>query len=293
LTKNRAIKINSFIKWGEREGYIQKPRLSEVLQFKAMSADGDREPFTSEELKKLFNPDTFLKATKKKAVHFWVPLIALFTGARLEEICQLFNTDIRQVDGFWCIDINSDSNEEGEIKRLKTKASKRLLPLHPVLSEELGLPRYAEEVRDAGETRLFPGLPRVRGKYSHGVRQWFGRYKKKLGFPAGKVFHSFRHTVSAQANEEGAPEVRTASVLGHKHSEMTYGHYGKRQLPPSLLFEEVISKLDFGVDLSLLKRSPHARPCEREEGFPVTPFRKEGSRRRSSAKGAGKRERQT
>lgn len=144
--------------------------------------------------------------------------------------------------------------------------------MHDFLSRELGLPRYAEELRQAGETRLFPGLVRVKGKLSHGVSQWFGRYKKGLGLPAGKVFHSFRNTLATHCKHKGLNLDFIADVLGHKAQNVTFGVYAKTITPPGQLYENVISYLDFGIDLTFLKRPPHARPEVREKGVPANPY---------------------
>lgn len=85
--KNRAVKINAFLHWGEKQGYITKPFLNEILEFKGGSSE--RSPFMKADLEKLFAPEQYLKYTRNNPAHFWVPLIALFTGARIEEICQL------------------------------------------------------------------------------------------------------------------------------------------------------------------------------------------------------------
>lgn len=61
----------------------------------------------------------------------WGPLIALYSGARLNEIAQIHLTDIRQKDGIWCFDLNDD----GETKNLKTDASRRCVPIHSRLLE--------------------------------------------------------------------------------------------------------------------------------------------------------------
>lgn len=293
--KNRAVKINAFLHWGEKQGYITKPFLNEILEFKGDSSD--RAPFTKADLEKLFDPEQYLKYTKLNPAHFWVPLIALFTGARIEEICQLHVDDLRVEEGLWCIDIN-DTEEEGGVtpgKRLKTSASRRLVPMHNFLAKELGLPRYAEELRQAGEVQLFPGLVRVKGKLSHGVSQWFGRYKKGLGFPAGKVFHSFRNTLATFCKHKGINRVFVQDVLGHKAQNVTFGVYAKMITPPGQLYENVISQVDFEIDLTLLKRSPHARPEVREKGFPATPYKKEprGRSRKRQAAGKGKKGKQS
>ena len=83
-----------------------------------------RERFTLEELQRLFDP-VHLHRDMRKSYQWWLPWLGLFTGARLEELCQLHFDDIHQVDGAWCIDINA----KGE-KKLKTLSSERLVPIH-------------------------------------------------------------------------------------------------------------------------------------------------------------------
>jgi integrase len=73
-------------------------------------------PYEQEDLKGLFHSDEYLNGKHKKASNYWCPLIALFTGARSNEICQLTLSDIRQeeVDGkiIEFIDINQEEDKE-------------------------------------------------------------------------------------------------------------------------------------------------------------------------------------
>ena len=77
--------------------------------------------------------------TLTKHVHdfrYWIIRLGYYTGARLNEICQIYKTDIRNIDGIWCLDINDEGNKSVKDKRTKKKkASVRLVPLHPVLIE--------------------------------------------------------------------------------------------------------------------------------------------------------------
>ena len=59
---------------------------------------------------------------------FWLPLLALFTGARMEEMCQLRANQVIQVDGVWCLKIAQDYPDQS----VKT-AEDRIVPLHPFL----------------------------------------------------------------------------------------------------------------------------------------------------------------
>jgi hypothetical protein len=71
-------------------------------------------------LKKLFCSKAYLTDGHKKPYHFWLPILALFTGARQNELAQLFLSDIRENDGLWVIDINANN----ESQKVKTKSGK-------------------------------------------------------------------------------------------------------------------------------------------------------------------------
>ena len=120
-----------------------------------------RAPFTQEELIKLFRSDQYLEDGLKEPYQFWMPILALFTGARLNELAQLHLSDIRQAeDGTWVFDIN----DEGE-KQLKAKASRRIIPIHPFLLNELSFLAWVDVLRSKGKERLFPELKKGRDGY--------------------------------------------------------------------------------------------------------------------------------
>ena len=89
-------------------------------------------PFNPDELSRIFNPVVY----RKKMVMpdcYWGPLIALFTGARAEEIASLGRDDVYQLHGHWVI----------HIRRGKTKNAQRIVPVHDKLIE-LGWIQYIE-----------------------------------------------------------------------------------------------------------------------------------------------------
>jgi len=66
--------------------------------------DQAREQFNTQDIQKLFNKercDSF-----NKPYQLWTPLIALYTGARMNEICQLHLDDIKETESIYYIDIN-------------------------------------------------------------------------------------------------------------------------------------------------------------------------------------------
>jgi hypothetical protein len=70
---------------------------------------------------------------------FWLPLLGLFHGNRLEEFAQLRREDVRQEAGVPYIRI---SDEDG--RQLKNEQSRRDVPLHPELIR-LGFLDYVAE----------------------------------------------------------------------------------------------------------------------------------------------------
>lgn len=72
-----------------------------------------------------------------------------------------------------------------------------------------------------------------------------------------KSFHSFRHTLINQLNQSDANILYVKEYVGHKAGkDITYDLYGKAYRP-AMLLEKVVSKLNYPVDLSHLKRSKY------------------------------------
>ena len=173
-------------------GRMDKNPAADLQMTTGKRAHENRDAFDKGDLRKLFHSEEYLKDTHNKPFKFWMPILALYTGCRLEELAQLHLEDIRQEHGVWCIDIN-DSGD----KTTKTETSNRLIPLHPFLADDLRFIDYAERVRAKGAKRLFPDLEKRQGRYGTAVSRWFNNtYRKQCGIEDDKkkVFHSFRHT---------------------------------------------------------------------------------------------------
>jgi integrase len=176
---------------------------------------------------------------------YWIPLIGMYSGMRLNEICQLYVDDVQQIEGIWCFSINGAQD-----KRLKNAASERMLPVHPKLVE-LGFLEYWEKISKTGTTRLWMNLTwmDVNG-YSNGFGKWYQRFNREyVTDDPKKVFHSFRHLVTDTLKQAGMQDSLIAELIGHSHGNhaMTMGRYGKRYQPKVLL--EVLKHLDYGIDM--------------------------------------------
>jgi integrase len=239
-------RLSGLFNYAVQHGYMAN-NPAEGMQIRQQKRpDEEREAYTKEDLHKLFHSEEYRNGTHRQSYGFWTPLIALYSGCRLEEICQLHLDDIRQEQGVWVFDIN-DKKE----KRLKTLSSRRLVPIHPKLIE-LGLLEYVEKLKAKGETRLFPELSQRRDGYGQTVSKWFARYKKRCGIEEGKNFHSFRHTFITHLKHKQVDPFMIHELDGHAIDSQTMGRYGKRYTP-DILLREAVGKIDYGVDLSFLK----------------------------------------
>jgi integrase len=216
-----------------------------------------RAPFVKDELVKLFHSDDYIEDRHDKSYQFWMPILALFTGARLNELAQLHLSDIRQAeDGVWVFDIN---DEEG--KRLKAKSSKRIIPIHSFLLNDLNFRSHVEHLKAKGEQRLFPELKEGRDGFGRNVSRWFNEtYRQKCGivFTDGRKrdFHSFRDTFITHLVHQKVNDRMRLQVAGHSAGKDMTNVYAD-PFPAKQLYDEVISKLDYGIDLSHLKNSKY------------------------------------
>ncbi|NWA44707.1 site-specific integrase [Pseudomonas reactans] len=142
-------------------------------------------------------------------------LIALgwYTGARIEELCRLNNDSVITVDGIRCFDF----------PKSKSKASKRVVPIHPSLTTTID--RLCEETTD---TFLIPTSSHDHyGKRSHAISKAFGRLRTAAGFSKLHVFHSFRHTVITELVRADVPDALAKELVGHETGSVTHDVYSK------------------------------------------------------------------
>jgi len=160
---------------------------------------------TQDEVKLLFSHPKMKKyAANPKTAHYcWLPLIGLFTGARINEVCQLNPfTDIKrdEATGIWYFHFTDESESaDGVDKSIKTSSSHRIVPIHSKLID-LGLLDYIERIRRDNQKCIFPPWTPIAGKASAKVSKWFIRYLESIGLrddtEGAKLsgFHCFRHT---------------------------------------------------------------------------------------------------
>ncbi|NOQ16380.1 MAG: hypothetical protein GQ581_04920 [Methyloprofundus sp.] len=87
-------RFSGMFTWAFNEGFIQ----TNIAINDSIGANSNvsRSPFTESDLQSIFLPESVLSFTH--AYQFWVPLIALYSGTRLNEICQLHLSDIQKIN---------------------------------------------------------------------------------------------------------------------------------------------------------------------------------------------------
>jgi len=93
--------------------------------------------YTEDDLKRIFQsplytPDHSYRKSYGTRSHWWLIPLALHTGARISELCQLQLADVKEIEGVLCFSID-DEDPLVNTKQLKTKASRRITPVHPQL----------------------------------------------------------------------------------------------------------------------------------------------------------------
>lgn len=200
------------------------------LTVKAPSSEKARRSFDLPALKSIFSSPVYTAGQRPKGgggdASYWIPLLALFTGARLEELCQLHPDDVMQVPyhdegseaSAWVIQIT----DEGEGQGLKNAGSRRRVPIHSEL-ERLRFVEYVQQAKAEGRKRIFHKLiPSIDGKEGGNFSKWFGRYLRDACKVADKrmVFHSFRHLFKEVLREAEIPKEINDALTGHESGDV-------------------------------------------------------------------------
>lgn len=175
--------------------------------------EAPRKPWSDESLTKLFNHPIWKEGlipndTKAGGLAaYWIPLLALYSGARCSELCQLRTNDIKKESGVWMMQIHDGDSTQ----RIKTIAARRTIPLHDELLR-LGFVQYCASIKQGS---LWPELPKREGKAGGFFSQFFGKLRAELGIPPSMGLHSFRHSARTNLVCAGVAESVIDRLLGH------------------------------------------------------------------------------
>lgn len=180
-----------------------------------------RGPWSTEDLNLLLTSEWF-DADRIGSDAWWVTLIGMWCGLRVEEIARLRPShDIQELEGIPAFVVQEHPNPNRWSP--KTEAGERVVPIHPFLLE-LGIMDLVDQRRREGAQRLFPSfrLWPSSDKLSAKFVSKFSRHKIALGIGKRTTFHSFRHNISTLLRNLPATAIRETwidAILGHSGSE--------------------------------------------------------------------------
>lgn len=260
-------RFGSLLNWAVAEEYISRNPSRGLQLAETVHPQDRRRPFSIQQLQRIFSAPVYLGCKNQEGgyavagqviatgARYWVALMGLLTGARLNEICQLDVADIRLIEGVTCIVITEESLDGLRDKSLKNKASVRIVPVHPVLLQ-LGFMSFVGQKQREGALKLFDDLPLgAKGFRSVAYSRWFARFLVSASANAPLTcFHSFRHgfrDAARNARIDRDIVLRLGGwTTGGGQSEAA-DNYGAGH-NPRVLFD-AISKIEYqGLDLSHL-----------------------------------------
>lgn len=189
------------------------------------SSKRNRDDWSIRDLERLFRSADYRAYAWDSADH-WLPLIALHSGMRLEEIARLrTDHDIIFEGKVPCfkIQVHPDGWDP------KTEAGEREIPVHSWLVKH-GFLKLVEQRRREGSDRIFSDLSNagVTGTYGAEFSKRFSNLKIGIGVSAKTVFHSFRHSFRTEVDATEIEERFIDAVMGHEGKRGEGATYRKR-----------------------------------------------------------------
>jgi len=229
-TLNRYVaSCSALFRWARQKGLCGDANpFAELYRQPGEQKTRGYQAFTIDELNRLFKAPLFTAGPWHQHVSpaqngvqtalAWASLIALFSGLRSNEICQLRLDDIRQEAGTWVFAVGG----RGASRR---SSRQRLVPIHTMLAR-CGLPDYLAAVQEHSRGPLFPAL---RPGGPDGKRNWYFtsafrllRTQEGLVRRAGQGrlgFQSFRATVRGALARANVGEHLAVRLLGHERAD--------------------------------------------------------------------------
>lgn len=241
------IRLGVLHKFAYRKGLTAiSPELPDKpkLDHNPPGADTVPKAFSKSDLQAIFSGYLFTGAEPEKSrgvypYQFWLPLLGLHTGGRLNELCQLDTEDVSEKEGIWVINMMDDERDRPLPKVLKNQSSRRVIPIHSDLIR-MGFLDFVTQAVKEGREKLFSDGLTYDSKKGWGSRatHFFCRVPSASTTASGyfykcgirerdaegrtdrKNFHSFRHTFVDMARESGEEAYLVApDITGHSRGK--------------------------------------------------------------------------
>ena len=225
--KRHASAVSQFLQYAVDQGELTATARFDIVSEHAFHLGDpreDRDVWTMTELQQLFGSPVwkgshqFFRSRPGPEIirdgRFWLPLLALFQGSRLEELADLRRKDVILEDGVYGINITD------EHRKLKTHAAKRRIPIHPEILK-LGFIEFVSRVAKSPKDPLFPELKPSGADRKRGPRitRWFAEYRKEIGIYRDDVAsHAMRHLANTRLRD------RITDKRQLRHLDYMFGH---------------------------------------------------------------------
>jgi integrase len=256
--------VGAIAEWAFAKGVVPEDVIwsNPFSKMRVQGEEPERTSFESSELKLLFAAAVFTEHDYPEggrgAAAFWLPLLSLFNGARQTELAGLTVADV-QIEPETSAPLLFITAQASRGKKLKTKSSQRVVPIHTQLVQ-LGFLKFVEGIRkrEGEKAFLFPLLAVDKGRA--GVKaysKWFGRYLRAHGVTdKAKVFHSFRHGFKDALRQGKVNQEIHDALTGHKTGSVSVGYGAKEMLARFgvKVLRAAVAKVAYpGLDLSRVR----------------------------------------
>ncbi|KAG9613335.1 hypothetical protein KCV01_g1270, partial [Aureobasidium melanogenum] len=227
--RKHILEINAFMNWAIKVGelsenpfrYLDGARYTRDEKGRLLDK---KDPFSHADLAAIF--DSSHMRSHAAPHKYWLPLIAYFTGMRVNEIAQLYIDNVTlkpylDEEGVEHNILVFDISTHYEGQSVKSGYGIRDIPI-PKAILELGFETYLEEVRASGSRLLFPGIPWAEGGPGRCVSQWFNgtHLRVTCGITsARKTLHCFRHNLATLMERCHVPKSIARAINGHSPGE--------------------------------------------------------------------------
>lgn len=259
---NYLAPVRHFLKWAKSTYHDQGFPVgltTDAIEYQGTRERGEdkQRAFRFEELQRLFLGEEMrgFASDPDQAERYWLPLLGLHTGARINELCQINpSEDWITPDGIHCLHITTETEAGEDVTKSIKTGTPRIVPIHPKLIE-LGFLDYLERTKATGIGRLFPAFKPKMGNAGDRAREWFASLIVKTTLrddtPFAKItgFHAFRHTLITYAANHDDPSMEAAidQITGHvSHgSAVKRGYISNRSARKAY---ETVRRVDFGLE---------------------------------------------
>ncbi len=266
--KSKAILVKTFLKFLNNDDFIDAQVMKGFANLEDIKTPKLKRPsFNDDDLKKLFNQNEFFKGVyfKKYVWKHWIPIIALYSGSRINEICQLNVDDViyDKLTKIWYFNIETEDDDE---KSLKTDNSHRQVPIHKNLIK-IGFLNYLESQKRKKEIKLFSELTHTREGWSKKVKRWFNGDGKNIGYieqsgvskfvskkHTTKSFHSLRSTFINCGKQLNLHEGIMQELVGHANEQVSDVHNDYSDLYNLKNRKTVIDQIRYNIHIDKFKK---------------------------------------